>query len=303
MSRIPADFDAAPVFTEEGPAPFRTPDAGLHEPAPPRVSPSPTVPTVLVTPGVDEQEAALARDAQAFVARARAFVVDSPESYAEAGQMIDALKTKKRDVVAWFAPMADAAHKAWLAITTRRAGVVTPLDDALDSLAGKYAAYAREVRAQAEAERRRLEQEAREQEQARLKAEADELARIAAEQRQLAAQASSAEEAQALTDEAEELQQTADATRVAAATVQTPVIQRPAPLAPGGPRVDPEWTFEVSDKLALVKAVAAGTVSLEAVEPSESYLRKRAKADKGTAAIPGVRFFDKGKVVKSRGRK
>ena len=70
--------------------------------------------------------------------------------------------------------------------------------------------------------------------------------------------------------------------------------------ADSGPQVRANWSFEVTDKMALVKAVAAGTVSHEAVEPNETYLRKRAQADKSTCQIPGVRVWDAGTVVQRR---
>ena len=69
-----------------------------------------------------------------------------------------------------------------------------------------------------------------------------------------------------------------------------------------GPTVASHWTFEVFDKRALIAAVARDEVSQEAVEPSDTYLGQFARANKGTAKVPGVRFYDAGSVRASRRR-
>lgn len=55
------------------------------------------------------------------------------------------------------------------------------------------------------------------------------------------------------------------------------------------------YSAEVTDLMLLVKAVAAGTVPLEAVQANAAYLNRRAVDSKDALAIPGV------KVVKTEG--
>lgn len=255
-------------------------------------------------PARPADEQAIAHAAQSLVARAQALQVNSPESYETAGRLIDALKAQKKGVQGFFAPMRERAHAAWKAITAKEGGLTGPIDEALTIVQGRYSAYARQVREDAERERRRQEQEAQERERARLKAEAEAREKEARDAREAALTATSREEAQILEQQAEELQQTAEATRVEAATVQAPVLPlQTAVNLKKGPTVAQNWTWELTDKLALARAVVEGKVSSEAILENGPYLTKRAKADKGTATIPGVRFYDAGSVRASRSRR
>ncbi|MCC6355414.1 MAG: hypothetical protein IT577_16105 [Verrucomicrobiae bacterium] len=271
----------------------------------PTLTQTPAAPEILpAEPARPVDEQAIAHAAQSLVARAQAFHVTSPETYETAGLIIDELKRQKKAVEGFFAPMVEKAHAAWKALTSKRGSLTDPIDQALVVLQARYADYARRVREEAERERRRLEKEAQEREQARLRAEAEAREKEAEEARQAALQASTREEAQILEQQAEELQQTAEATRVEAATVQAPVLPLQSPIdVKKGPTVAQNWTWELLDKLALARAVVEGKVSSEAILENGSYLTKRAKADKGTATIPGVRFYDAGSVRASRGRR
>lgn len=271
----------------------------------PTLTPTPAAPEVLpAEPARPADEQAIAHAAQSLVARAQALQVTSPETYEVAGRIIDELKRQKKAVQGFFAPMRERAHAAWKAITSKEGGLTDPIDEALTIIQARYSGYARQVREEAERERRRLEKEAQEREQARLRAEAEAREKEAEEARQAALQAATREEAQILEQQAEELQQTAEATRVEAATVPTPVLQLQTPIdLKKGPTVAQNWTWELLDKLALARAVVEGKVSSEAILENGSYLTKRAKADKGTAHIPGVRFYDAGSVRASRSRR
>lgn len=250
-----------------------------------------------------DAEQAIARTAEDMVTRAHAFVVDSPVAYAEAGQMIDAMKAKRKEVEGFFAPMVEAAHAAWKALTEKRRSYTDPLDEAVSALTQKYAAYKRRVDEEVAAERRRQEQEAQERERARLKAEAEERERQAEEARKAAEIADTREEAQQLEAIADTMAAEATVIKQEAATVEAPVLPLSSPIEHvKGPSVRANWTFRVTDKMALIKAVAAGQVSPEALETNDTYLRARAKADKDTVRIPGVQFFDAGSVVASRRR-
>ena len=181
---------------------------------------------VRMTIALDEptEEQRLAAAAQQMVEQARAFLVTDPASYQRAGEMIDQLKTKKRDVVGWFEPMVTAANKAWKALTLKRSSVTDPLDEAITVLSSRYATFAQQERARADAERRQLEREAQERERARLQAEADARAKEAADARAAAARSTSTAESEALTRQAEQLSLETEAIRVEAANVEPPVI-------------------------------------------------------------------------------
>lgn len=283
------DIDIAMPTLAAAVAPAQTPD--VLDAAP-----------IISPPATDEERVAQA--ALAMVAQAKAFAVTDAASFERAGQLIDALKQRKKDVEGWFKPMADAAHKAWTTITGRRGAITAPLDEAITVLASRYSAFAREERERAEAERRRQEQEAQARERARLQAEADERARAAEEATQAALLASSQEEAQAFEQQAEQLTAEAAVIKQEAATVEAPVLPVHSTIDHvKGPAVAQNWQHEVMDLDALIQAVAAGQVSRQAVLANDTYLRQRAKADKGTMKIPGVRFFDAGSVRASRGRR
>ena len=52
------------------------------------------------------------------------------------------------------------------------------------------------------------------------------------------------------------------------------------------------WHAEVVDFMALVQAVADGTVPLTALQPNAAFLDEAAVRDRETLAIPGVRAVD-----------
>jgi len=274
------------------------------EPVVRTVTPAPAVELLEAEPSPVAEEQRLATAAERMVARAQAFQVTDAASYEQAGVMIDQLKQQIRQVEGFFAPMADAAHKAWKAITGKRASLTDPLIAAERALASRYSAFRRAEEERAQRERREREQAAQEAERQRLQAEADAIAREAQAAQAAAAQAASAAEAQVLEQQAAQLQQEAAAVRVEAQTVEAPVLPVQSAVAHvKGPGVRANWQAEVDDLVTLVKAVAAGQAPLECVIPNETYLRARAKADKGSAKIPGVRFYDAGSVVASRSKR
>lgn len=241
----------------------------------------------------DPAEQTLARTSTDLVGRAKAFLITDPSSFEFAGRMLEALKDQKRTIVEFFEADIARAHAAWKGLTTKRAGFVDPIDAAVTALSARYGMFARQAREEAERERKRLEKAAQDRERERLQLEADRLADEATAKEEAALSAPTRAEAQELTAAAGELQASAADVRQEAATVQAPVLPlAPTVTPPKGTSIKANWSHEVEDLLALVKAVAAGTVSREAVLPNDVYLRARAKADKDTIRIPGVRFFD-----------
>lgn len=262
--------------------------------------PDPIEPELVEEPAGEQ---ALARTSTDLVSRAKAFVIRDPAAFDLAGQMLETLKEQKRRIVEFFEADIARAHAAWKGLTSKRASFVDPLDEAIENLSRRYATFKREADEAAERERRRLEKEAQDRERARLQEEADRLAAEAKAKEEAALMAESREQASLLETQAEELKTTADEVRQEAATVQAPVLPvRPAVAPAKGITVKANWCHEVTDLMALVKAVAAGTVSIQAICANDVYLRQRAKADKNTIQIPGVRFYDAG-TVSTRSRK
>lgn len=121
-------------------------------------------------------------------------------------------------------------------------------------------------------------QQEQEQERRRVEAKAQEEARK--EREKLEARAAKAAAA-GKTEKAEALQQSA-------AAVVTPII---APTTPKVSGISTRITYKatVIDKLELVKAVAAGTVPLNALDCNMPFLNNQARAMKETLAYPGVK--------------
>lgn len=263
----------------------------LPDPSPePEPKPDPIEPELVPD---EPAEQSLARVATTLVSRAKTFQIVDAAAFDVAGQMLETLKDQKRKIIEFFEADVERAHAAWKGLTTKRAGFVTPLDEAIATLSARYGTFAKDAREAAERERKRLEREAQEREQARLKEEADRLAAEAKAKEEAALMAPTRSDALALETEAAELKTTAAEVRQEAATVQAPVLPaRPAVTPPKGTSIKANWSHEVTDLMELVKAVAAGTVSIQAIAANDTYLRQRAKADKDSIRIPGVRFYD-----------
>src|SRR5262245_18481374 len=246
-------------------------------------------------------ETALARRATDLEARARDLVITDRATFVAAGQFLEGVNATMKEIERFFADDIARAHATWKGLTSKRASFLKPLETAYGIVERRYSTFDREDKARAERDRRERELAAQREEQERLRTEA---AAREAEAKQIAEnalRADSREEGQALEAQAEEMLAQSRELKVEAATVQAPVLQ-PERVVPTdtGPKVRANWTFEVTDKAALVKAVAKGDVSLEAVEPNDTYLRRRAQADKATCAIPGVRVYDAGAVTARR---
>lgn len=273
------------------------------EPPPEAVEPDAIEPETVPVPGKPSTEAEVAESATDLVTRAKQFEITGPDAFEQAGHLIEALKSFAREVEEFWKPDIERAHATWKGLTSKRASYLDPLKEAITVLSSRYATFAREEKARAERVRREQEELLRRQEQQRLEAEAKARQEEAARKREEAQAVESRDEAIFLEDQARQEEATAQQLVEAAKVVEAPVLPpAPALKAPKGVSVRSNWTFEVTDPMALVRAVAAGTVPSGAVIPCETYLRARAKADKGAVTIPGVRFYDAGSVSSRRTR-
>jgi hypothetical protein len=81
---------------------------------------------------------------------------------------------------------------------------------------------------------------------------------------------------------------------VIAAPVVAPAVYVPKTTPNGfGNATRRTWGAEVTDLMALVKAVAAGTVPIQAIEANTVFLGQQARALKSALQYPGVRAVEK----------
>ncbi len=236
--------------------------------------------TLAVQPGPDA--ASIDPKLQDIVPRAQAALVRNNDEYMAASGMLIAITGLRDEIAATFNPHIKAAHDLHKALLTQRKKFDEPLDLAETLLKQRVGKFLQEE------ERKRRDEERRLQEQERLRAEAEEKERKRQAQEQALADAIAAEQAgnagaaeKILTVAAEE------------AAAPAPVYVAPVVIASSVPRISgmslrETWSATVTDLMALVKAVAAGTVPLEAVAADMVFLRRQATALKGNLRYPGV---------------
>jgi hypothetical protein len=237
-----------------------------------------------------DEVVALETQARSFGADVQALRITDAERYAEAGALLKAIAVYVRRVGEVLDPIVEAAHRAHKVAVAQRDRLLQPATEAKRTLGLRMATWdaeqARLRREAAEAvqrERERLEREARlvaEAEQRRLQEEA--------ETRRL--------------EEAVALEQAGDGAGAVArleAPISTPVVvpapivvAAPPPLRP--PKVEGvsyrvEWSAEVEDFGALVRAVAAGQQPITLLSANMAALNQLARALKGAMGVPGVR--------------
>lgn len=213
----------------------------------------------IATPDVTADRAECA----AVVVKARALVVATEADAHEAGDFLRRCAGAAKAVESKLAPAVEAAHKAHKSLTALRAELTEPFAAARKIVEPRLVAWQ-------DAERRRREAEAARQ--------AEEARRRIAEE-QLAAAAEVAEydpdAADAILDE----------------PVIAPVVVPVAPVV-AGVSVRETWKAEVVDLAELVRYVAEAPTAdrLALVAAAQSALDGLARALKGAASIPGVRF-------------
>lgn len=204
----------------------------------------------------------LAAESSATLAAAQTFKITTAPQYLEATEKLKGIMALKKRIADIFDPHIKRAHEAHKSLVAEKKEHETPILTA-------EALYKRAITVyQISEETKRRELEAKAQEEARRDRE------------RLEARAAKAE-ASGKTEKAAALQ-------VAAASVITPMI---APTTPKVSGISMRTTYraEVVDLMQLVKAVAAGTVPLNAIEANSAFLNNQARAMKETLAYPGVK--------------
>lgn len=211
--------------------------------------------------------------------------IDTGEDYELAARYLQDLKSLSRALVDQAEPFIKAAHQLHRGLTERRKKLLDPVDRQDKRLRQLLIDYDRKVererieaerKAREEAEAQRREQQQRLEDEAQTKAD-----KLAAEGRN--------DEAEAVLDEAVEATTMLD---------QEPVYvpSAPAPVKTQGVARRQNWTYEVTDLPALIKAAAApgGEWLMAYLTVDEKVLGSAARTQKDKAHIPGVRIYDKG---------
>lgn len=192
---------------------------------------------------------------------AKGFKVTNSEQYLASAGRLQAIKALSKKIDETFDPHIKRAFEAHRSLVAEKKQHQLPLTEAEGHIKRAVLGY------QQEQERIRREHEAKAQEEARK------------EREKLEARAAKAEAAGKI-EKAAELTARAD-------SVVTPLL---APSVPKVAGISTRVTYKatVIDKFALIQAVAAGKVPMNALDVNMPFLNNQARAMKETLAYPGV---------------
>lgn len=196
------------------------------------------------------------------LAEARQFKVSNPEQYSLAGLKLKAIKLLRSKVDQTFDPIIQKAHAAHKEAVGQKKSHELPLIEAEGILKRAMLTFQDEQSRKAREEQARLEERARK------------------EREKLEARAAAAEAAGKV-EKAAELQTRAE-------TVATPIVTIETPKVAG---IATRETYKavVFDKMALIRAVAAGEVPDAVLNYDQAVLNAQARALKGALSYPGIR--------------
>ncbi len=228
------------------------------------------------------------------VGKASELVISDQPTYEEAGAFLtEVIKPTLKKIAESCGPVVKAAHAAHKAATTQKNELEAPLKEAERLVKTKIGDYEDEQERLAAEEARRLREEEARLERERQQREA--AARREAQQREVAA-LRKAEELEA----AGKNEEAAAALEVATAPAPEPEPEperlpapppRPAPRAVQGVSSRKVWKTEVTDPMALIRAVAAGQAPANLVTIDTGKLDQLARAMDGAIDYPGVRVY------------
>lgn len=194
-------------------------------------------------------------------------VVRDAESYQMAGETWKSLTALEKKIKAYWEGDVSAALKLYRSLVAKRDAMLIPVGEQKNTLRLGMKSYEDEQERIRRAEQARLEEEARK----------------AAEEAALA---------QAVALEQNGHKSAAEA--VIATPVVAPAVYVPKTTPAGfGNATRRTWGAEVTDIMALVKAVADGKVPVQAIEANTVFLNQQARALKAALQYPGVRAVEK----------
>ncbi len=232
----------------------------------------------------------LTNSAQKALANATDYVIDSPTMFELASDDLKRVKSLQKEVEEKRTGITGPLNQAVKAVNDLFRSPKEYLDKAEATLKRAMVTYTteqerlaaearRQAEAEARAERERLAQQEREAQEAARRAEAE--AQAAAEAGDQEAAAKAMQQAQAAQDAAAMAAITANVMTIA------PQVEAPAKVSGISSRVS--YVVEVTDLLALVKAVAAGTAPIECLQADAKFLGAQARAFKKAGQLyPGV---------------
>ncbi len=224
----------------------------------------------------------LAIDARTWSDRAADLTITNDEVYTNAGWLARSIKGVINDIDRWFAPHVEAAMEtkrkaedARKKLADERDRMKAPLEQAEKDIKRKLIAYSDKK------ERERIEQELRQQAEARRKAEELTLA-VAAD---LEMQASLTGDEEMRVEAEDILAQPIDAPVVA--------VRSTTPKLAGVSKPSDNWKAHPSvDVKALALAVGLGKHPITFLLPNMTALNAYGRSTKGTAAVAGVKFWN-----------
>jgi len=188
-------------------------------------------------------------------------------------QLLLSIKDIRKQISDTFDPLAKKAHEAHKAIIEQKKKAEAPLVEAEGIIKPAISRY------MAEAERKRREEEERIRKEMEKRAE---------------------EEALAAAIEAEDAGDLAEAEAIINTPVFVPHVSAPPPPKLEGISIRNIIKFEVTDLRALVKAVAAGQVPIEAIKPNDVVIGAQARSLRLSLHWPGVRVWAEDSVAAGR---
>lgn len=194
-------------------------------------------------------------------------VVRDSESYMMAGETWKSLTALEKKIKAYWEEDVSSALKLHRSLVAKRDAMLIPVGEQKNSLRIGMKTFEDEQERIRRAEQARLEEEARK----------------AAEEAALA---------QAVALEMNGHKAAAEAVIAAPVVAPAVYVQKTTPTGFGN-ATRRTWGAEVTDLMALVKAVAAETVPIQAIEANTVFLGQQARALKSTLQYPGVRAVEK----------
>jgi len=218
--------------------------------------------------------ARLANETQAMLTAAQEYTIATPAEYVGGGEGLKIIKAKTQELDALRKGMTQPLDEAKRRILALFKAPQERLQEAESAIKGALLAYSEKQEAKRAEEEARLREQARKEEE-RLRARAEK-----------AAAAGHEEKAEALEEQAE--------------NVMVPIVSSPQPKV-SGVTTRITWKAEVTDKAALIKAVAAGEVPDVALEPNMTFLNQQARSLKDVLSYPGVQAVSEKTVAAGSG--
>ena len=189
--------------------------------------------------------------------------IDTADSFTQTEKLVTLIAADQKALVDFFEPSISFAHQLHKDLLAARNKPGKRLEACRKTANGEMNRWGQKLEAERQRHQRELD--------AAVRQEKEELEALASQNR-----------ARGRVAAARELQATADITIAA----QIPEAKAATMFSTGRKN----WKIRVTDKMALIKAVAAGTVPEEALEVNESWLRKQAIQRDGLK-YPGVQAY------------